>query len=48
MKQLFPIFTEKQVGNMLVSMPGVVLYKGNKGHVEVTIKDIISNLERKI
>jgi len=33
--QLFPIFTEKQVGNMLVSMPGVVLYKGNKGHEEV-------------
>jgi len=33
-EQLFPGFTEEQVGNMLVSQD-VMLYKGNSGHVEV-------------
>ena len=33
-EQLFPSFTEEQVGNMLVSQ-GVLLYKGNTGQVEV-------------
>eukprot|EP00092_Neocalanus_flemingeri_P036205 GFUD01039422.1.p1 GENE.GFUD01039422.1~~GFUD01039422.1.p1 ORF type:complete len:448 (+),score=122.52 GFUD01039422.1:58-1344(+) len=31
---LFPSFTEEQVGDMMVSL-GVVMYKGNKGQLEV-------------
>jgi len=38
-EQLLPMLTEKQVGNMLVSIPGVVLYKGNMGHEEVIRKE---------
>jgi len=37
-EQLFPNFTEDQVGDMLVSL-GVVLYKGNSGQAELIKKE---------